>query len=67
MDVVYVNAARDDAFLSHLNAKKEKFANHLTYSAIPDNYDKVLISHISRIFKRGQVSNPTSSVKNPSV
>lgn len=47
MDVVYVNAAQDDTFLSHLNAKK-KFANHLTYSAIPDNYDKVLISHISR-------------------
>lgn len=37
------------------------------YSAIPDNDDKVLISHLSHIFKRGQISNPTSSVENLSV
>lgn len=40
---------------------------HLTYSAIPDNGDKVLISHPSNIFTRDQVSNPTSRVRNLSV
>lgn len=35
------------------------------YSAIPDDDDKV--SHLSHIFKRGKISNPTSSVENLSV
>lgn len=43
---------------------KKTFAHYPTHSAIPDNYDKILISHMSEIFKRGQLSNPTSSVEN---
>lgn len=45
----------------------ENSTHHPTYSAIPDNDDKVLISHTSNIFTRDQVSNPTRSVKNLSV